>query len=81
MNKNRFKAILALNGETQTELAKVLSLTAQTLSKKVNESCGAEFTQNEIRLIKTRYNLDASQVDQIFFGNEVSYKDTEEGFE
>ena len=38
----------------------------------MNETNGAEFTQNEILKIKEKYQLTGSEVDEIFFNSKVS---------
>ena len=43
-----------------------------TLSNKMNETNGAEFTQGEIAKIKERYNVTTEEVDEIFFTTKVS---------
>lgn len=67
MDKARLKSIIVLNGDTQAVLAKAIGCTSETLSKKINEWVGSEFTQSEIREIKKRYNLSPEEVDAIFF--------------
>ena len=73
MNKALLKSIMALYGDTVTDLADALRLTPQSVYNKMNETKmksgkNAEFGQGEIRQIKERYNLTEVQVDQIFFG-------------
>lgn len=72
MDKNRLRSLMQLNGDSQRELAKLLGLTEQTVSAKVNEKNGSEFTQGEIGLIKDKYKLSADEVDLIFFNIKVS---------
>lgn len=67
MDKARLKSIIVLNGDTQAVLAKAIGCTSETLSKKINEWVGSEFTQSEIREIKKRYTLSPEEVDAIFF--------------
>ena len=67
MDKARLKSIIVLNGDTQAVLARAIGCTSETLSKKINEWEGSEFTQSEIREIKKRYNLTPEEVDTIFF--------------
>ena len=76
MDKELLRSIIARAGDTQNDLAKVINITPQSLSSKINEKNGAEFTQSEITSIKRKYNLNANQIEQIFFNNVVSYKDT-----
>ena len=71
MNPNKLKALLVLHGETAGALAKALGITPHTLSAKLHGRKG-DFTRNEIYLIKDRYNLTASEVDEIFFDDCVS---------
>ena len=71
MHVNRFKALLALHGETAASLAKALGITPNTLSAKLLGHKG-DFTRHEILAIKSRYNLTATDVDDIFFAEEVS---------
>ena len=72
MNKALFKSIMALHNDTVNDLAIFLCLTPQSVYYKMNETKmpsgkNAEFGQGEIRRIKERYNLDAEQVEKIFF--------------
>lgn len=66
MNKDLFKSIMVLNGDTLKTLSKVLNISEQSLSCKINEK-GTEFKQGEIVKIKNRYNLTPEQVESIFF--------------
>ena len=67
MNKNKFRAILAENGDNYRSLAEKMNISSSTLSDKVNEKTGNGFTQPEILFIKKIYNLTAEQIDMIFF--------------
>nr|DAK93946.1 MAG TPA: Regulatory protein [Caudoviricetes sp.] len=77
MNKNRLESVMKLNNDNGQTLAKYLGIARTTFSNKLNETRGAEFTQNEIRGIKERYHLSAEEIDKIFFDTKVSQKDTE----
>lgn len=77
MNKRKLEAVMKLNGDTGTSLAKYLEIARSTFSAKINETHGAEFTQKEIKKIKDKYSLNANTVDDIFFDKKVSQKDTE----
>jgi hypothetical protein len=66
MNKELFKSIMVLNGDTLKSLSKVLNISEQSLSCKINEK-GTEFKQGEIVKIKNHYNLTPEQVESIFF--------------
>ena len=67
MNKNALESVMKLHGDNGGTLAKYLHIARSTFSAKINETNGAEFTQNEIRLIKDKYDLCAQQIDSIFF--------------
>ena len=76
MNPNKLRSKMVLFGDTNTTLGKALDIAYQTFSAKINATNGAEFTQGEIQTIKDRYNLTAEEVDEIFFNQKVSKKDT-----
>lgn len=66
MNKELLRSVMALNGDTNRDLANFLNISEQSVSNKINEN-GTEFKQGEIALIRRRYNLTADQVTNIFF--------------
>lgn len=66
MNKNLLRYYMALNGDTNKELAALLGCTEQSVSGKINEK-GTEFKQGEIAKIRDRYHLSAEQIEAIFF--------------
>ena len=68
LNKRRLEAEMCLNGDTGNTLAAYLNISRSTFSAKLNENRG-EFTKREIKAIKTKYNLTAEQVDDIFFAD------------
>ena len=72
MNKNKLLAILADNGDTQSDLASAIGISRTRLSAKINERGNAAFTQPEIAAIKKRYSLSSKQIDDIFFTSFVS---------
>jgi len=72
MDINKLKSKMALHGDTGGDLASYLSISRSTLSSKMNETNGSEFTQNEILKIKERYSLTSEEVDEIFFNKKVS---------
>jgi len=72
MDINKLKSKMALHGDTGGDLAGYLSISRSTLSSKMNETNGSEFTQNEILKIKERYSLTSEEVDEIFFNKKVS---------
>ncbi len=70
MNKNRLKAKMIENGDTQNDLAKALNLSVSNLSLRINGKM--DFRQSEIDTIKKRYKLSSSELDSIFFEDVVS---------
>lgn len=66
------KSIMVLHGDTGAVLAKAIGMSPQTLSLKINERGGSEFTQGEISKIRERYNLSPEEIDIIFFKEKVS---------
>ena len=76
MNKNKLESIMKLHGDNGTTLSNYLGIARSTFSAKLNETNGAEFTQGEISAIKQKYSLTASDVDEIFFTENVSLQDT-----
>ena len=76
MNTTLLKSKMVLFGDTNTTLGKALGIAYQTVSAKINNTNGAEFTQGEILKIKNRYGLTPKEVDEIFFNEQVSKKDT-----
>lgn len=76
MNTTLLKSKMVLYGDNNTTLGKALNIAYQTVSAKINNTNGAEFTQGEITKIKERYNLTPNEIDEIFFNFKVSQKDT-----
>ena len=72
MNKKLLRSEMVLHDDTNTTLAEALNISQQTLSAKMNERGGAEFKQNEISIIRARYNLTNDKVIAIFFNQAVS---------
>lgn len=68
MNADMLKGKLRENALTQADAAKKIGLSLSRFNAKVNETGGAEFSLGEIRNMKNLLSLNASQVDQIFFG-------------
>lgn len=69
MNKNVFKSIMVLHGDTQKTVADALGVSPQTVGDKLNGL--TDFTQSEIQALAERYKLTPAQVDEIFFGGEL----------
>lgn len=72
MNKKLLKSKMDLFGDNGGTLSEYLRISRSTLSAKMNESSGREFTQSEIADIKARYNLTPDEVNDIFFTRMVS---------
>ena len=66
MNKKLLRSIMTLHGEGNRDLAKLLNITEQSVSAKINEN-GSEFKQGEITKIREHYGLNAEEVEAIFF--------------
>jgi transcriptional regulator with XRE-family HTH domain len=69
VNKNVFKSIMVLHGDTQKTVADALDVSPQTIGDKLNGL--TDFTQSEIQALAERYKLTPAQVDEIFFGGEL----------
>ena len=67
MNKNMLASKMKLYGDTISSLAEHIGIARATLSNKINCTNGAEFTQNEIAMVKEKYNLTPNEVNEIFF--------------
>lgn len=72
MNKNELVSVMKKHGDRQEDLANYIGISLQRFNAKINEKDGAEFTKGEIAKIKEKYGLNAEQVDQIFFVDDVS---------
>lgn len=72
MNKIKLKSVIIANNDTAASLAKFLGIARTTLSAKMNEYRGAEFTQKEIQMMIERYSLSSDDVVAIFFDEKVS---------
>lgn len=75
INKNMLISKMKLIGDTQAHLACALRLSLARTNAKINETDGAEFTRDEMAIIKNRYHLTADEIDQIFFPENVTVKD------
>ena len=72
MHIRKFKSKMALFGDSNASIAKYLGITPQRNSAKLKSTNGAQYTQGEISMLKTRWKLTAEEVDEIFFSNTVS---------
>ena len=68
LDKRRLESQMRLNGDNGNTLSSYLGISRSTFSAKLNEH-GAEFTKKEIQAIKTKYNLSAEQLEDIFFAS------------
>ena len=67
MNKQLFKSLMVLNGDTNASLAEFLGISVQSVCNKINEKNGQEWKQGEMLMIKKRWNLSGEMVDRVFF--------------
>ena len=74
MNRTLLHSIIIAHGDTLGKLADAMGLPQSALSNRMNGK--VEFRQNEMNLIKCRYELTPQQMEQIFFADEVSDLDT-----
>ena len=65
MNKNELKAVMARHGDRQEDLAAALGISSAVLSTRINGTI--PFRQPEIEKIIVRYNLNAEDIQKIFF--------------
>lgn len=79
MNSNLLKSYIVRYDATQEKLAVAMGISLSRLNAKINSTNGADFSQTEISFIKKRYKLSNKEVCNIFFGNNVSLKDTKKG--
>lgn len=67
MNKKMFRSMMAMHGDTYSDLGEALGITKQTVSDKVNQRGGAEFKQGEIQVIAKRYKMTPKLISECFF--------------
>lgn len=65
MDMNRLRYFMGKHGDNQAELAKALQLPQSALSARMNGH--TEFRQNEMDIIRKRYDLSADELQAIFF--------------
>lgn len=65
MNNKLLRAKMVLHSDNLKTLSTYLGISYSTLSEKVNGK--AEFTQSQIKMIKKKYALTPTEVDEIFF--------------
>ena len=66
MNINKLKSKMVEFGDTQNDLAGAMGISLSRLNAKINNN-NADFRRNEIVFISDRYNLDAEEIEDIFF--------------
>lgn len=66
MNKQKFKGVAMLNGDTMATVAKALGIAESSLSLKINGKRNCCFHDVEIKVLMTRWSLDPEQVVDIF---------------
>lgn len=67
MNKRELESIMKRYGDTQYDLAKAIGISRVTLNRKINEKGNIAFNQPEMNIIKERYDLNAEEIERIFF--------------
>lgn len=75
-NKNMLVSKMKLFGDTQEILADALTMSVARTNAKINNTNGAEFTQGEIGIMISRYQLTPEEVIATFFTDSVSCEDT-----
>lgn len=65
MDKNLLRYIMAKNGDRQEDLAKAIGIPQSALSCRLNGKCS--FRQDEMNIIRKRYELTAEEMESIFF--------------
>lgn len=72
MNKPLLESFMKKHGDTGIILSEYLGISRTTFSAKLNEYKGYDFTQEEIGMIKDKYELSPEELDAIFFSRDVS---------
>lgn len=70
MNKNKMKAVMALNNDSQERLAEALFLPVSGVNARINGKI--DFRASEIVKIIKRYNLTNTETAEIFFDANAS---------
>ncbi len=70
MNKNLLYSEIVKNGFTWADVAKEIGVNPVTLYRKVKGE--SDFTRAEVQKIKAFLNLDFSDVEKIFFGEDFA---------
>jgi hypothetical protein len=72
MDKTLLSSVMVKNDDTQRDLAEAMGMSLSRFNAKINEREGAEFTQNEMMFMITRYHLTNDEAMKIFFTKKVS---------
>ncbi len=72
MNTALLKGEIRANDMTQEDIAGKIGVSLSRFNAKLNNTGGAEFSLGELRALKKVLNLNADEVDAIFFAPEVS---------
>ena len=70
MDASLFRYHMDRNGDTQERLAEALGMSQSGLSNRINGHI--EFHQNEMNMIRERYQQTAEEMQNIFFAGAVS---------
>ena len=62
---NLFRAAIVANSKTTKEVAEAIGVNEVTLYRKISGK--SDFTRNEIQLIRQFLNLNANEIESIFF--------------
>ena len=76
MNTQLFRIYMVKNNETQKTLAEALNLPQSAVSARINGKTA--FRQDEINIIRKRWNLSDKETVDLFFAEIVSEIDTAE---
>jgi len=76
LDTNKLLGVIKTFGDRQEDLAFAIGLSRSRLSAKLHGRGGAYFSQPEIVAIKKRYSLSSEEINDIFFADVVSKKDT-----
>lgn len=67
MDMNLLRYFMGLHGDNQSTLAAAIGLSQSALSARMNGK--TDFRKNEMETIRKRYDLDAENIQRIFFAN------------
>ena len=67
MNKNLLRFFMGEHGDNQSTLAKAINMSQSALSERMNGKI--DFRKNEMEAIRKRYELNAEDMQAIFFAS------------